>query len=471
MLSLITINCFSQTEIQRVEIKTDKDCLYVEFDKPDRAEIRKQSAVTWTGGCLENYIDGKGTLTIKPIDGQNQVFTTTYKNGLENGEGISTSEGPKGKSKFIGAWKDGFRVKGTHEVEPVGGIPFKYVGEFSNGKYNGYGKFEKGRYIYEGYFKDGLPDGKGKRTFENGVQEEGIFVKSFLEKGVRKFKDGSTLEGEFVKGIATGKLILKFANGDTYEGDFKNNNRDGYGIYKFASGNKYEGNLVENKFQGQGKFTFANGVIMIGKFVNNQFDNGKKIYPSGIIDEGYFSNSDLTGKGKRIYSNGGFREGTFIEGKLEGAGKDTLSNGTILEGQYIGDVLTGKHKLTYPNGDVAEVDSFQNNKADGMVTYTKPNGDKWYQEWKDGKKISETPASTNSKPVTEMPRKDIQIDDERKKLEEERYQLAEERRKLEEEKRRYNSKPSVNNVQDNKRQKCFSLGLVPDSNDFMRCMK
>jgi len=35
-----------------------------------------------------------------------------------------------------------------------------------------------------------------------------------------------------------------------------------------------------------------------------------------------------------------------------------------------------------------------------LVTYTKPNGDKWYQEWKDGKKISETPASTNSKPVS-----------------------------------------------------------------------
>jgi hypothetical protein len=62
------------------------------------------------------------------------------------------------------------------------------------------------------------------------------------------------------------------------------------------------------------------------------------------------------------------------------------------------------------------------------------------------------------------------IDNERKKLEEEKRQLAEERRKLEEEKRKFNTKPPVNNAQDNKRQKCMNLGLAPNSADFQQCM-
>ena len=89
-------------------------------------------------------------------------------------------------------------------------------------------------------------------------------------------------------------------------------------------------------------------------------------------------------------------------------------------------------------------------------------------------KINNFESKALNKPLVKEIKNDIQddgINEVRKKLEEERRQLAEERRKLEEEKRKYNSKPPVNTLQDNKRQKCLSLGLTSGSSDFQQCMK
>lgn len=110
LLTVFVFNVFGQAESQKIEITTNKGCKYVEFVLPERAEVRKKSTVTWTGVCAGKYISGNGSLTIKAIDGQIQIFNVQYQNGLENGEGFSTSEGPKGKQKFEGIWSGALKL-------------------------------------------------------------------------------------------------------------------------------------------------------------------------------------------------------------------------------------------------------------------------------------------------------------------------------------------------------------------------
>jgi hypothetical protein len=127
---------------------------------------------------------------------------------------------------------------------------------------------------------------------------------------------------------------------------------------------------------------------------------------------------------------------------------------------------------------------YSNGKYVGVFKYGKRNGygtlngkERQTGLWEDDEFVPftvlpfMTPPITTYKSDTEMSRKDNAIDNERKKLEEERRQLAEERIKLVEEKRKLNTKPTVNNAQDIKRQRCINLGLLPNSADFQQCIK
>ena len=88
----------------------------------------------------------------------------------------------------------------------------KYIGEVKKGKPNGREKlFYIGSYdgdLYEGDFKDGEPDGKGKYTHKNG----------------------NIYDGDFVKDKAHGRGIFYCRNGDRYEGEFFKDAREGKGI-------------------------------------------------------------------------------------------------------------------------------------------------------------------------------------------------------------------------------------------------
>ena len=55
--------------------------------------------------------------------------------------------------------------------------------------------------------------------------------------------DGAKYEGEYKYGKKEGKGKFHWSDGSSYEGDFLNNNIHGYGIYKW-----YDGKMVLNKF-------------------------------------------------------------------------------------------------------------------------------------------------------------------------------------------------------------------------------
>jgi len=185
-----------------------------------------------------------------------------------------------------------------------------YIGEFINGKKEGYGTiiYNNGT-KYEGYFKNDKHDGFGKL-----IQ-----------------LDGEMFVGEWKEGKINGNGIRQHINGDKYIGNYTNNIRNGQGHYIFSNGDSYEGNWENGTANGFGKFNFKNGNSYEGNFKQNIIF-GKGIFKmnNGDIYNGFFKCGLINGKGTWTNSKGEKYEGNFIDGKKNGFGKLMDKNGKII---------------------------------------------------------------------------------------------------------------------------------------------
>ena len=144
-----------------------------------------------------------------------------------------------------------------------------YIGEFKCGKYDGKGTlFDKNdQIIYEGYFVEGLYEGKGKMNLDKyyyiGEFKEG----KFDGKG-KLFKNNNLFyEGDFIDGKFNGKGTLFNGNSIIYEGNFINNNFEGEGIYYQQDGYFLIGNFKDDEPEGEGiLFDKNNNIIYHGNF-------------------------------------------------------------------------------------------------------------------------------------------------------------------------------------------------------------
>lgn len=89
----------------------------------------------------------------------------------------------------------------------------EYEGLFENGAYEGQGKYttQNGAYTYEGAFENGKYEGQGTFTKNNGDYEiEGIFADNFCVEGVKTFRNGTVFNGTFrgQNKYYTGKLTF-----------------------------------------------------------------------------------------------------------------------------------------------------------------------------------------------------------------------------------------------------------------------
>ena len=146
-------------------------------------------SATWSGPAVDGKAEGKGTLTMTIRDKAGKTYTGTgeaeMKAGLMHGQVLITwTDG----EAFNGTYKDGIREKGVYKI-PSGDV-------------------------YEGDFKNNVPDGYGVYTFA----------------------DGSRYEGQWKNGLKDGRGIMKWADGRIYEGDFKNDKLHGFGVGKDAAG-------------------------------------------------------------------------------------------------------------------------------------------------------------------------------------------------------------------------------------------
>jgi len=252
------------------------------------------------------------------------------------------------------------------------GVTMKWDGPCVNGKANGSGKllkYNEGEYesTYEGEYKNGIREGKGKFSHITG----------------------SILECQFIDGQAIGYGKYDLGNGNRYEGQIFNYRSHGKGTYYFANGSKYEGFFVSDRFY-TGKFTNYDGTITYYQ----QYYPVKEITekPTGYnpefgvkITEYYDENWKRCKQKDAAY----YRLVTYeAENKPKGVVKDFYIDGE-LQSEFSCPYLDyddegknfheGQATWYYKNGQVKEERNYLNNKINGVNTLYYENGQK-YQE-------------------------------------------------------------------------------------------
>ena len=234
---------------------------------------------------------------------------------------------------------------------------FFIEGNFIDDELDGFGKTVNiNGEMYEGEFKQGIREGRGKLILSNEDRFEGNFVKGKLE-GYGKFisKDGEVYEGEFINGIPNGKGYKKYKDFSEYEGNFTNGKENGFGIKKWKNGEIYEGEFLDGLKSGKGKHSFKDGQKYEGYFFEDHYNgNGEYIWPDGLKYIGEFKDDKVEGKGTLIWPNGDKYEGLFIDGKYNGFGCESKIDGSKYEGEFKNDDYEGHGIKIFSNGEKYE---------------------------------------------------------------------------------------------------------------------
>jgi hypothetical protein len=217
--------------------------------------------LAWSGACVEGKISGTGVLTINYV-ANNETCTQTgeYKNGLKHG--FVKSLCPDGSS-LEGAFTNGVLTGKSVDTGPDGD---RWEWDFRDALFNGKGTHTLAKlpnYKYQGEFKDSKYHGQGVQSFPDGEKRVGEFIENQILKGLATYPNKTKYEGEFKNGMPHGNGRFTYEFGTTYTGEFENGSFHGAGrlIYvhgdyqiglfkngKFITGTeKYSGSLADHK--------------------------------------------------------------------------------------------------------------------------------------------------------------------------------------------------------------------------------
>ena len=238
-----------------------------------------------------NNIDDEVDYLINNIKSFYEGETYLYNTKVKNGFGVLLQ---KNGEKKVGKWNNNKFEGWNYWIDEIGSL---YIGFFINGKINGkgekydlndeiyFGDFNnnlpdgKGKkinskYVYEGQFKEGKKEGKGKIIFNNnGDYYEGFFSKDKFNGGGHYFWKNNKYEyfGNYVNGVIEGKGIFKYGDKAIYKGEFKNGVKDGDGEW-ITKNNKIKGNFKNDLPHG---ICYLEDIKGFKGYV--EFDNGKII--------------------------------------------------------------------------------------------------------------------------------------------------------------------------------------------------
>ena len=274
-----------------------------------------------------------------------------------------------------------YKTKTTGKEYNLYNCELTYEGEYKNGERNGKGKeYKEGNVIFEGEYRNGKRHGKGEeldykgKTLFEGMYSNGKkwFGRRFdIDKIIYELKGGKGHMMEFhpekmlIKDYTLYKPLLiqqgisyKYIN-LKYEGDYLNGERNGQGkeyyIYNIP---KFQGEYKNGKqWKGTG-FDLNHNVLY-------QIDDGKGyIYElnkyNQILYEGEYSNGERNGKGKEYINEELVFEGEYLNDKRNGLGIE-YNNGLI---KFEGEFLNGKR-----HGKGQEFDFIGKLKFDGQYEY------------------------------------------------------------------------------------------------------
>jgi len=130
---------------------------------------------TWSGGCVDGKVSGKGREVLQFPDGKQSVYEGSMRAGKFHGQGTST-------------WADGSR----------------YEGQWREGEFHGQGTFtgpDGSR--YEGQWREGKKHGQGTSTWANGNRYEGPWYEGKPHGyGTYTGADGDSFEGQWHNGCS-----------------------------------------------------------------------------------------------------------------------------------------------------------------------------------------------------------------------------------------------------------------------------
>ena len=116
--------------------------------------------------------------------------------------------------------------------------------------------------VYEGEYKDGLKDGKGRFFYVVGSVYDGQWKEDQKHgEGKETYADGAVYDGLFVAGTRHGRGTLQYANSDSYEGEWSLDMKHGTGTFRWGAGTVYEGDFREGVMHGSGTYYFADGCV------------------------------------------------------------------------------------------------------------------------------------------------------------------------------------------------------------------
>jgi len=201
-------------------------------------------------------------------------------------------------------------------------------------------EYGSGGLVYSGGLKNGLLNGLGELTFQDGNTYHGSFRDGRLNgEGLYSYKDDTggpvwRFEGLFQDGRAnSGRLYLSYdrsmivyiygSDTDTlvgqtwrYSGGFDRRGQNGEGVYTYNNGFSYKGGFKNGLADGKGIYADADGrIIYAGGFSGGQFE-GQGVYysPEGWIYEGNFKDGLFDGEGSLTIGDFAVR-GTWKKGK------------------------------------------------------------------------------------------------------------------------------------------------------------
>ena len=246
--------------------------------------------------------------------------------------------------------------EGTFKLD-VGG---KYVGKFSQGKFNEQGTIT-------------LADGDSfAGLFNYGRYQGGGPVVVGGKKG-NCLKDSDCLNGAG---------MITFEDKTVYDGKFRLGKLEGYAVVTTPDGKTYKGTYVKGKLEGPGTITTSNDVSLMGSFKNGQL-NGKVmiIYPFGTRFAGTFKDGEYDSDGVMTFPNG--ITGKCKEGNcIDGTGTLVLSDGSSYRGGFKECRKNGYGIFTSADGGIYKGE-YKDGKRDGVGTYIFPSGIKYTGSYKD----------------------------------------------------------------------------------------